>query len=75
MASDAGHGSGARRSSAASRTGRKPLAGPPKRRRGYHRAITPDIAAELCRRIRTLHAVCRDRDMPRSSAMTVAPCR
>jgi hypothetical protein len=38
-----------------------------KPRRGYHRAVTTDVAAEICRRIasgRTLLAVCRDADMP-----------
>src|SRR5438270_5763856 len=46
--------------------------GSPKPRRGYHRAVTSEIAAELCRRIasgRTLLAVCRDSDMPHHDAI------
>jgi hypothetical protein len=55
--------------SVTNRTARKPSA---KGRRGYHRAVTPEIAAELCRRIasgRTLLAVCRDSDMPHHDAI------
>src|SRR5207248_6237679 len=55
--------------SVTNRTARKPSA---KGRRGYHRAVTPEIAAELCRRIasgRTLLAVCRDSDMPHPDAI------
>ena len=67
MAGDAELGFGAIKSSAASRTGRTRPKSPPKRRRGYHRAVTLDVASEICQRIasgRTLRAVCRDRDMP-----------
>ena len=38
--------------------------GSPKRRRGYHRAFTPQIAAAICRRVvsgRTLLSVCGGR--------------
>jgi|HubBroStandDraft_6_1064221.scaffolds.fasta_scaffold245725_2 hypothetical protein len=43
-----------------------------KPRRGYHRAVTTDVAAEICRRIasgRTLLAVCGDADMPHHDAI------
>ena len=72
MASDAELSSGVCKSSAASRTSRKRPKSPPKRRRGYHRAVTLDVASEICRRIasgRTLRAVCRDRDMPHHDAI------
>src|SRR5205823_7935980 len=55
--------------SVTNRTARKPSA---KGRRGYHRAVTPEVAAEICRRIasgRTLLAVCRDSDMPHHDAI------
>src|SRR5437868_8157459 len=48
------------------------LFGSPKPRRGYHRAVTPVVAAEICRRIasgQTLLAVCRDADMPHHDAI------
>src|SRR5205807_7432245 len=51
---------------------RKRLKGPPKPMRGYHRAVTPEVEAELCKRIasgRTLLAVCRDGDMPHHDAI------
>ena len=51
MAGDAELGSGALKSSAASRTSRKRPKSPPKRRRGYHRAVALDVASEICRRI------------------------
>src|SRR5438874_5727200 len=60
------------KSSVVSRTGRNRLKPPQKRRRGYHRAVTPELAAEFCRRLaagRTLRAVCRDRDMPHHDAV------
>jgi hypothetical protein len=56
----------------ASARARKRLKGPRKPTRGYHRAITPEVATEICRRIasgRTLLAVCRDRDMPHHDAL------
>jgi hypothetical protein len=56
----------------ASRTGRNRVKLPQKPRRGYHRAVTPELAAEICRRLasgRTLRAVCRDRDMPHHDAV------
>ena len=59
-------------SPAASRKGRKRPKASPKSRRGYHRAVTPGVAAEFCRRIasgRTLLAVCRDADMPHHDAI------
>jgi len=54
------------------RKGRNLGKGQPKPRRGYHRAVTPEVAAEICRRIasgRTLLAVCRDPDMPHHDAV------
>jgi hypothetical protein len=53
-------------------TGRNRRTGSPKPRRGYHRAVTPVVAAEICRRIasgQTLLAVCRDADMPHHDAI------
>ena len=44
----------------------------PKPRRGHYRAVTPEIAVEICRRIasgRTLLAVSRDADMPHHDAI------
>jgi hypothetical protein len=61
MESDAELSSGVCKSSAESRTGRKRLKLSQKPRRGYHRAVTPELAAEFCRRLaagRTLRAVC-----------------
>ena len=72
MGSDAERSSGVVKSFAASRTGRNRLKAPQKRRRGYHRAVTPELAAEFCRRLasgRTLRAVCRDADMPHHDAV------
>jgi hypothetical protein len=72
MASDAELSSGVCKSSAASQTGRNRLKLPQKPRRGYHRAVTAELAAEFCRRLasgRTLRAVCRDRDMPHHDAV------
>lgn len=43
-----------------------------KPRRGYHRAVTPEVAEEICRRItsgRTLLSVCSDVDMPHRDAI------
>src|SRR5436190_8063654 len=53
-------------------TGRNRRNGSPKPRRGYHRAVTPEVAAEICRRIasgQTLLAVCGDSDMPHHDAV------
>ena len=53
-------------------TGRNRRNGSSKPRRGYHRAVTPEVAAEICRRIasgQTLLAVCRDSDMPHRDAI------
>jgi hypothetical protein len=53
-------------------TGRNRRNGSPKPRRGYHRAVTPEVAAEICRRIasgQTLLAVCGDSDMPHHDAI------
>ena len=72
MGSDAELSSGVVKSLAASRTGRNRLKLPQKARRGYHRAVTPELAAEFCRRLasgRILRAVCRDRDMPHHDAV------
>ena len=72
MESDAELSFGVGKSSAASRTGRNRLKLPQKPRRGYHRAVTAELAAEFCRRLasgRTLRAVCRDRDMPHHDAV------
>jgi hypothetical protein len=53
-------------------TGRNRRNGSPKPRRGYHRAVTLEVAAEICRRIasgQTLLAVCRDANMPHHDAV------
>ena len=53
-------------------TGRNRRNGSPKPRRGYYRAVTPEVAAEICRRIasgQTLLAVCGDSDMPHRDAI------
>jgi len=58
--------------SSVSQKRRTDVKAPAKRRRGYHRAVTPEVAAEICRRIasgRTLLAVCRDADMPHHDAL------
>src|SRR5207302_4622658 len=58
--------------SSPTQTGRNRRNGSPKPRRGYHRAVTPEVAAEICRRIasgQTLLAVCRDPDMPHHDAI------
>src|SRR5204863_4727407 len=52
--------------SSPTRIGRDRRNGSSKPRRGYHRAVTPAVAAEICRRIasgQTLLAVCRDSDI------------
>ena len=58
--------------SSPTQTGRNRRNGSLKPRRGYHRAVTPEVAAEICRRIasgQTLLAVCRDSDMPHHDAI------
>ena len=58
--------------SSPTQTGRNRRNGSPKPRRGYHRAVTPEVAAVICRRVasgQTLLAVCRDSDMPHHDAI------
>ena len=58
--------------SSPTQTGRNRRNGSPKPRRGYHRAVTPEIAAAICRRVasgRTLLSVCGDVDMPHRDAI------
>src|SRR5207302_2624541 len=58
--------------SSPSQTGRNRRNGSPKPRRGYHRAVTPEVAAEICRRVacgQMLLAVCGDSDMPHHDAI------
>jgi len=58
--------------SSPTQTGRNRRNGSSKPRRGYHRAVTPEVAAEICRRIasgQTLLAVCGDSDMPHHDAI------
>ena len=58
--------------SSPTQTGRNRRNGSSKPRRGYHRAVTPEIAAAICRRVasgRTLLSVCGDVDMPHRDAI------
>jgi hypothetical protein len=58
--------------SSPTRTGRNRRNRSPKPRRGYHRAVTPEVAAVICRRVasgRTLLSVCGDSDMPHHDAI------
>ena len=58
--------------SSPTQTGRNRRNGSPKPRRGYYRAVTPEVAAEICRRIasgQTLLVVCGDSDMPDHDAI------
>ena len=58
--------------SSPTQTGRNRRNGSPKPRRGYHRAVTPEVAAVICRRVasgRTLLSVCGDVDMPHRDAI------
>src|SRR5207253_8387955 len=60
------------KASSPTKTGRNRRNGSPKPRRGYHRAVTPPVAAEICRRIasgRTLLSVCGDSDMTHHDAI------
>ena len=58
--------------SSSTQTGRNRRNRSPKPRRGYHRAVTPEVAAVICRRVasgRTLLSVCGDSDMPHHDAI------
>src|SRR5207237_9134882 len=59
--------------SSPTRTGRKNRRnGSSKPRRGYHRAVTPEVATVICRRVasgRTLLSVCGDSDVPHHDAI------